>query len=127
MTLGDRVCSLPIDFYIFENWLHNVVKPRGAVFYLAPPGFPMNRRSVCVQDLAELATLIHNAIDFASICSAPAVIASAKIGKKPLRESWAYVSPIHPREREQDDITAKEQVRYRVELNAAVPRIVPEE
>lgn len=124
MLLGDRVCTIPIDFYIFENWLHNVVKPRGAVFYLTPPGFQPNRRYVCVQDLAELATLILHAIDFASICSAPAVLATARFEKKPLRETWHYISPVHPRERAQDDIVAKEQIRWEVQLNAAVPQIV---
>ena len=126
MMKGDRVCSIPIDFYIFEDWFHNRVRPRGGVFYLTPPGFVPNRRHVCVADLAELATLIRHAQDFASICSAPAVIASAWSEGKPLRESWHYVSPIHPRERAQDDITAKGQIRWQVELNAAVPRIVPQ-
>lgn len=126
MMLGDRVCSVPIDFFIFENWLQSTLKPRGNVFYLTPPGFRPNRRYVCVEDLAELATLIHHALDFASICSAPAVIASATFEGKPLRKAWAYVSPVHQRERAQDDITAKEQTRFFVELNAATPRIVPQ-
>lgn len=126
MMKGDRVCSLPIDFYIFEDWFHNQVKPRGGVFYLTPPGFVPNRRHVCVKELPELATLIRHALDFATICSAPAAIASAWFDKKPLRDSWHYISPVHPRERAQDDIAAKEQVRWQVELNAATPRIVPQ-
>jgi hypothetical protein len=126
MMLGDRVCSVPIDFYIFENWLNNSVRPRGNVFYVTPPGFEPNRRYVCVKDLAELASLIHHAIDFASICSAPAAIATARFKGKPLRAAWHYISPAHPRERLQDDITAKEAVRWEVQLNAAVPAIVPQ-
>lgn len=123
---GDYGLSRPIDFYIFESWLNYTVKPRGAVFYLAPLASGMNRRFVHVTDLAELATLIHHALDFATILSAPAVIASARFDKKPLREKWHYVSPIDPTSRALDDIGAKEQVRWEVNLNAATPRIIPQ-
>lgn len=121
---GDFGLSQPIDFYIFESWLHHTIKPRGNVFYLAPLKSGMNRRFVHVDNLAELATLIRGAIDFATILSAPAVIASARIDKKPIREAWHYVSPIDPISRVQDDIATKEQTRWEVELNAATPRIV---
>ncbi len=123
---GDYGLSRPIDFYIFESWLHSWVKPRGNVFYLHPLKSGMNRRFIHVDNLAELATLIRHAIDFATILSAPAVIASARFDKKPLRDHWHYVSPIDPTSRVQDDISTKEQVRWEVDLNQAVPRIVRE-
>lgn len=121
---GDFGLLCPIDFYIFELWWIHNVKPRGNVFYLAPLKSGMNRRFVYVTDLADLATLIRGAIDFASILSAPAVIASARFEKRPLRDDWHYVSPIDPISRAQDDIATKEQTRWEVDLNHATPRIV---
>ena len=124
---GDYGLSRPIDFHVFENWLINWVKPRGNVFYLAPLKSGMNRRFIHVTDLAELASLIRGAIDFATILSAPAVIASARFDKKPLRDSWHYVSPIDPISRKLDDISTKEQVRWEVSLNNPEgPRIIRE-
>jgi hypothetical protein len=123
---GDYGLSRPIDFYIFESWLNYTIKPRGAVFFLSPLASGMNRRFVHVSDLSELASLIRHALDFATILSAPAVIASARFEKKPLREKWHYVSPIDPTSRALDDIGTKEQTRWEVELNAATPRIVPQ-
>jgi hypothetical protein len=123
---GDYGLSRPIDFYIFENWWIHSIKPRGALYYLSPLSSGMNRQFVHVTDLSDLATLIQHALDFATILSAPAVIASARFEKKPLREKWHYVSPIDPISRALDDIGAKEQVRWEVQLNAATPRIVPQ-
>ena len=122
---GDRPRSLTeIPFDLIDSWVCFQMRPRGDFFYLTPPGFRPNRRCVCVDDLAELATLIRNAIDFGTILSAPAVIASARFEKKPIRESWHYIAPINTRERDQDDIATKEQTRWEVNYNAATPRIV---
>lgn len=112
----------PIELFVFENWLQQI-KPRGETYYLLPEGFHPNRRHITVTDLAEAATLIHHAADFASICCAGAAIAAALIGKKKIREEWHYVVPQHTREREQDDIFSKDQVRWAVSQAGSAPVI----
>jgi|HubBroStandDraft_3_1064219.scaffolds.fasta_scaffold38826_2 hypothetical protein len=109
--------AIPIDFALFENWLIGSVKPRGSLYYLMPQGFTPNRRFICCDNLADIATLVHGSQDFATINAGPAAFACAKVGSAPVRNSWHHVSPINAREREQDDIAHAGQIRWEVQIN----------
>lgn len=114
----------PVHFGVFESWLGSTLKMEpGKCFLLAGQGWRPNRNFVCVQDLAELATLIRAARTFATVNAMPAAIASARFNGKPLRESWHHVSQVSPRERYQDDILTKEQTRWEVNYSGSVPQI----
>jgi hypothetical protein len=92
---------------------------------LAGQGWRPNRLHVCVDDLSELAALIAGAKIFASVSAGPAVIASGLIDGRPLRGQWDYVAPLNPRERFQDDIQGKNQVRWEMSLAGSAPLIIP--
>lgn len=115
----------PIDLYVIEAWASGL-KMRGDTYLLVPPGFQPNRRFLDAGDIAEAAALICGAQDFATINCAGAAIASATIAGQPLRKQWHYVIPMHPRERVQDDIWAKEQKRWEVSLDSFTPKIIPQ-
>lgn len=117
--------NAPIDFGTFESWLCDGLRLPGPCYYLAGQGWRPNRLHVCVHDLAELAALIRHARNFASVTAGPALLAAARLGAEPLRESWHYVVPTAPRDRFQDDILAKGQVRWEVNAGAPVPSIIP--
>ena len=122
--IGSIESESPIFFGLFEDWLANRLKLRtGKCYYLAGQGWRPNRLHVCVTDLAEIAALVRHAMNFATINAAPAVMASALFEGERLRKSWHHVSPIPPRERYQDDILAKEQTRWEVNLGALCPYI----
>lgn len=117
--------NAPVDFGIFESWLCDTLRLQGPCYYLAGEGWRPNRLHVCVSDLSELAALIRHARTFSSVTAGPAVLASARVGSEPLREEWNFVVPTAPRDRFQDDISSKGQVRWEVNAGAPVPSIIP--
>lgn len=116
--------SSPPGFDLFEGWISSIARTDRRLYYLTPRGFRPNRLWVCVEDLAELATLIRHATEFFTLNAAPAVIACARFEKKPLRKSWHHLSPRIPRERFQDDMHAKEQTRWEIVDPGTGERIV---